>query len=200
LKIRRHGVVQFLWPCIGQWKRADGVKGKAEFDRQFLQPAIFLAVTTASTKPLSFLASPEVVTAYALSGDLGFGSVMAKLKGADGKEFKLEPPQGERASGQGFRQRVRKGLLRPAASGEGLTVEVSPTSERLQPIAALSALGRQGLWRNSAVDQDQRQDDDRSHFLRQDPGSSSAAFGKIRTYVLGANNVFLPSPARGTTC
>ena len=56
------------------------------------------------SETLSFLASPEVVTAYALSGDLGFDPVNQKLKGADGKEFKLEPPRGRRAAGEGICQ------------------------------------------------------------------------------------------------
>jgi aconitate hydratase len=81
-------------PCIGQWKRADGVKGKADsivssFNRNFP------GRNDGINETLSFLASPEVVTAYALSGDLGFDPVNGTLKGADGKEFKLEPPQGE---------------------------------------------------------------------------------------------------------
>ena len=51
-------------PCIGQWKRADGVKGKADsivssFNRNFP------GRNDGINETLSFLASPEVVTAYA---------------------------------------------------------------------------------------------------------------------------------------
>ena len=54
-------------PCIGQWKRADGVKGKADsivssFNRNFP------GRNDGINETLSFLASPEVVTAYAISG------------------------------------------------------------------------------------------------------------------------------------
>ncbi len=117
-------------PCIGQWKRADGVKGKADsivssFNRNFPGRNDGISET------LSFLASPEIVTAYAFTGDLTFDPVNQKLKGADGKEFKFEPPQGEELPAKGF-AKGEEGLVPPAENGEGLTVDVPPTSERLQ--------------------------------------------------------------------
>ena len=117
-------------PCIGQWKRADGVKGKADsivssFNRNFP------GRNDGINETLSFLASPEIVTAYAISGNLAFDPVNQKIKGADGKEFKFEPPQGEELPAKGF-AKGEEGFVAPAASGEGLTVEVPPTSERLQ--------------------------------------------------------------------
>ncbi len=117
-------------PCIGQWKRADGVKGKADsivssFNRNFPGRNDGISET------LSFLASPEVVTAYAFTGDLTFDPVNQKLKGADGKEFKFEPPQGEELPAKGF-AKGEEGLVPPAENGEGLTVDIPPTSERLQ--------------------------------------------------------------------
>ena len=117
-------------PCIGQWKRADGVKGKADsivssFNRNFP------GRNDGINETLSFLASPEVVTAYAITGDLGFDPVNQTLKGADGKEFKFQPPVGEELPAKGF-AKGEEGFVAPAASGEGLTVEVPPTSERLQ--------------------------------------------------------------------
>jgi aconitate hydratase len=117
-------------PCIGQWKRADGVKGKADsivssFNRNFP------GRNDGINETLSFLASPEVVTAYAITGDLGFDPVNQTLKGADGKEFKFLPPQGEELPAKGF-AKGEEGFVAPAESGEGLTVDVPPTSERLQ--------------------------------------------------------------------
>ena len=117
-------------PCIGQWKRADGVKGKADsivssFNRNFPGRNDGISET------LSFLASPEVVTAYALSGDLGFDPVNQKLKSADGKEFKLEPPVGEELPAKGF-AKGEEGFVAPAENGDQLTVDIPPTSERLQ--------------------------------------------------------------------
>jgi aconitate hydratase len=117
-------------PCIGQWKRADGVKGKADsivssFNRNFP------GRNDGINETLSFLASPEVVTAYALSGDLGFDPVNQKLKGADGKEFKLEPPVGEELPAKGF-AKGEEGYVAPAENGDQLSVDIPPTSERLQ--------------------------------------------------------------------
>jgi len=117
-------------PCIGQWKRADGIKGKADsivssFNRNFP------GRNDGINETLSFLASPEIVTAYAISGDLTFDPINQKLKGADGKEFKFQPPQGEELPAKGF-AKGEEGFVAPAANGEDLTVEVPPTSDRLQ--------------------------------------------------------------------
>ena len=117
-------------PCIGQWKRADAVKGKADsivssFNRNFP------GRNDGINETLSFLASPEVVTAYALTGNLGFDPVHQTLKAADGKEFKLDPPQGEELPAEGF-AKGEEGYIAPAENGDNLTVDVPPTSERLQ--------------------------------------------------------------------
>ncbi len=117
-------------PCIGQWKRADGVKGKADsivssFNRNFP------GRNDGINETLSFLASPEVVTAYAITGDLGFDPVNQTLKGADGKEFTFQPPQGEELPAKGF-AKGEEGFVAPADNGDALTVDIPPTSERLQ--------------------------------------------------------------------
>ncbi len=45
-----------------------------------------------------FVASPEMVTAFVLSGDLGFNPITDELTAADGSKFKLQPPEGKRVS------------------------------------------------------------------------------------------------------
>ena len=117
-------------PCIGQWKRADGVKGKADsivstFNRNFPGRNDGIAET------LSFLASPEVVTAYAFAGDLGFDPVNQTIKTADGKALKFDPPQGDELPAKGF-AKGEEGFVAPAEKGDGLEVDLPPTSERLQ--------------------------------------------------------------------
>ncbi len=117
-------------PCIGQWKRADAVKGRTDsivssFNRNFPGRNDGLNET------LSFLASPEIVTAYALTGDLTFDPVHGTLKGADGKSFKLEPPQGDELPAKGFAQ-GEEGFVAPAENGDAIQVEIQPDSERLQ--------------------------------------------------------------------
>ncbi|MBS0182374.1 MAG: aconitate hydratase [Nitrospira sp.] len=117
-------------PCIGQWKRADGIKGKADsivssFNRNFP------GRNDGINETLSFLASPEIVTAYALTGDLRFDPVNQNLKAADGKEFKLEPPVGEELPAKGF-AKGEEGYVAPAEDGSNLAVDIPQTSERLQ--------------------------------------------------------------------
>ncbi|TAL11851.1 MAG: aconitate hydratase [Nitrospirae bacterium] len=117
-------------PCIGQWKRADAVKGRPDsiissYNRNFPGRNDGLNET------LSFLASPEIVTAYAFAGDLTFDPVHGTLKTADGKGLKFEPPQGDELPAKGF-AKGEEGLVLPAENGDALKVEVPPDSERLQ--------------------------------------------------------------------
>ena len=117
-------------PCIGQWKRADAVKGRADsivssFNRNF--PGRNDGVN----ETMSFLASPEVVTAYAFAGDLSFDPVKGSLKTADGKELKFQPPQGEELPAKGF-AKGEEGFIAPAQNGDAIQVEIPPDSERLQ--------------------------------------------------------------------
>ena len=123
-------------PCIGQWKRADAVKGRADsiissYNRNFPGRNDGLNET------LSFLASPEVVTAYAFAGDLAFDPVHGTLKAADGKELKFEPPQGDELPAKGF-AKGEEGLVPPAENGDAIQVEVPPDSERLQLLQPFS--------------------------------------------------------------
>lgn len=50
----------------------------------------------------AFVASPELVTAFAIAGDLSFNPEKDTLVGADGKEIMLEPPQGDELPANGF--------------------------------------------------------------------------------------------------
>lgn len=120
-------------PCIGQWKRADAVKGRADsivssFNRNFPGRNDGLNET------LSFLASPEIVTAYAFAGNLGFDPVNGTLKTADGRDLKFEPPKGDELPAKGF-AKGEEGFVAPAENGESLKVEIPPDSERLQLLA-----------------------------------------------------------------
>ena len=117
-------------PCIGQWKRADGVKGKSDsivstFNRNFPGRNDGIADT------LSFLASPELVAAYALTGNLGFNPLQDTISTPDGKQLKLDPPQGDELPAQGF-AKGEEGFISPAENGDRLAVDLPPNSERLQ--------------------------------------------------------------------
>ena len=48
------------------------------------------------------MTSPELVTAFAIAGDLSFNPEKDTLVGADGKEILLDAPQGDELPPKGF--------------------------------------------------------------------------------------------------
>jgi len=88
-------------PCIGQWRRTEvekGVKNSiiTSFNRNFA------ARNDGNPATHAFVASPELVTAFVLAGDLTFNPEKDTLVGADGKEIMLEPPKGEELPLKGY--------------------------------------------------------------------------------------------------
>jgi aconitate hydratase len=117
-------------PCIGQWKRSDVGKDEAStiissFNRNFP------GRNDGSQATLSFLTSPEIVTALAFAGTLEFDPIHGTLTTPDGKAFRFAPPDGEELPRDGF-ARGEEGYEGPAADGGGVQVIVRPDSERLQ--------------------------------------------------------------------
>ncbi|HKC69632.1 MAG TPA: aconitate hydratase, partial [Bacteroidia bacterium] len=82
-----------------------------------------------------FVASPEIVTALAIAGDLGFNPLTDTLTNEEGQQVKLDPPTGDELPTKGFSV-DDPGYQAPAADGKGVEVVVSPTSDRLQLLAA----------------------------------------------------------------
>jgi aconitate hydratase len=117
-------------PCIGQWKRSDVGKDEtntivSSFNRNFP------GRNDGSQSTLSFLSSPEIVTALAFAGTIEFDPVHGTLTTPDGKAFRFTPPEGEELPKQGF-ARGEEGYEAPAADGASVQVQVRPDSERLQ--------------------------------------------------------------------
>ena len=117
-------------PCIGQWKRSDVGKDEANtivssFNRNFP------GRNDGSQATLSFLTSPEIVTALAFAGTLEFDPVHGTMTTPDGKAFRFTPPEGEELPRQGF-ARGEEGFEAPAADGSAVQVVIRPDSERLQ--------------------------------------------------------------------
>src|SRR6202521_2484782 len=78
-------------PCIGQWKRDDIQKGDpntivSSFNRNFP------ARNDGNAATLSFIGSPETVTAMALTGRLDVDFVHEPIAGADGGALSLSAP------------------------------------------------------------------------------------------------------------
>ncbi|GIL55400.1 hypothetical protein Vafri_10960 [Volvox africanus] len=120
-------------PCIGQWKRTDVPKGEANsiitsFNRNFA------ARNDGNPATHAFVASPELVTAYAIAGDLTFNPEKDTLVGADGKEIKLEAPFGDELPARGFDAGANVYQAPPESLNERskLSVKVDPASQRLQ--------------------------------------------------------------------
>ena len=117
-------------PCIGQWQREDIKPGEVNaivtsFNRNFR------GRNDANRETLGFIASPEMVVAYATSGQLSFDPNVDTITAADGSEFKLQPPTGPELPAQGFALTM-EGYQAPAKDGASVTVTIKPDSERLQ--------------------------------------------------------------------
>ena len=115
-------------PCIGQWDRSDIKPGEknsiiTSYNRNFRRR------NDGNAETMAFIASPEIVTAFALSGSLAFNPLTDTLKGKDG-EFKLTPPVADELPTKGWVDR-KTGFVPPAKDPSTVKIEVEPTSERL---------------------------------------------------------------------
>lgn len=117
-------------PCIGMWDREGAEKEERNtivhsFNRNFSKRA------DGNPNTLAFVGSPELVTALAIAGDLGFNPLTDTLINENGEEVKLEAPTGNELPPKGF-DAEDPGFQAPAEDGAGVQVSVSETSERLQ--------------------------------------------------------------------
>jgi aconitate hydratase len=117
-------------PCIGQWKREDVAPGEANsiitsFNRNFQKRNDGNAAT------MAFIGSPEIVTAFALSGSLAFNPMTDKLMTADGQLVQLTPPEAPELPANGF-VTEDNGYVPPAENSDAVVVDVKPDSGRLQ--------------------------------------------------------------------
>ncbi|SDZ99734.1 aconitase [Flavobacterium gillisiae] len=120
-------------PCIGMWDREGAEKEERNtivhsFNRNFSKRA------DGNPNTMAFVGSPELVTAMAIAGDLGFNPLTDTLINEDGEEVMLEAPTGDELPKNGF-DAEDPGFQAPAADGSGIQVSVSETSERLQLLA-----------------------------------------------------------------
>lgn len=124
-------------PCIGQWARhIDDPNRKntivTSFNRNFAKRNDGFASTHA------FVASPEIVTAFAISGKLTFNPMKDKLVNEKGEEVMLAEPSGFELPSKGFAVEDA-GYQAPAEDGSKVEVKVSPDSNRLQLLAPFAA-------------------------------------------------------------
>ena len=90
----------------------------------------FTGRNDANPQTHGFVASPELVTALSIAGDLRFNPETDFLTDKDGNKFKLNPPSGDTLPTKGFDAGVD--TYQPPGDGTNVTVDVDPKSNRLQ--------------------------------------------------------------------
>lgn len=124
-------------PCIGQWARhIDDPNRKnsiiTSFNRNFAKRNDGLASTHA------FVASPEIVTAFAIAGDLTFNPMKDSLLNEKGEKVMLDEPTGVELPPKGFSV-DDPGYQAPAPDGSKVQVIVKQDSQRLQLLDAFKS-------------------------------------------------------------
>ena len=117
-------------PCIGQWDRPGAEEQKpnsiiTSFNRNFAKR------NDGNPNTHAFVASPEMVTAMAIAGDMTFNPLKDKLVNEDGQEVQLDEPKGWELPPKGY-QVDDPGYQPPAEDGSKVEIKVDPNSERLQ--------------------------------------------------------------------
>jgi aconitate hydratase len=127
-------------PCIGQWSRhIDDAKRANSIMTSFNRN--FTGRNDGNPNTHAFVASPEIVTAFAIAGDLNFNPKKGTLVNRNGETVKLDPPKGIELPKSGFAV-DDAGYIAPAKKGGSIKVAVAKNSDRLQllkpfvPIAA----------------------------------------------------------------
>ena len=119
-------------PCIGQWDRAGADRQEKNsiihsFNRNFAKRA------DGNPNTHAFVASPEMVAAIAISGDLGFNPQTDTLVNNNGEEVKLDEPTGWDLPPKGF-EVDDKGYIEPDEDGSDVEVIIDPNSKRLEKL------------------------------------------------------------------
>ncbi|MCQ6960135.1 aconitate hydratase [Mucilaginibacter aquariorum] len=117
-------------PCIGQWARhTDDPTRKnsiiTSFNRNFAKRQ------DGNPNTHAFVASPEIVTAFAIAGDLTFNPLTDSLINKNGELVKFDEPQGIEMPIKGYAVEDA-GYQAPAEDGSQVEVIVDPRSSRLQ--------------------------------------------------------------------
>ncbi|MBK6949263.1 MAG: aconitate hydratase [Haliscomenobacter sp.] len=133
-------------PCIGQWARHTDDPNRANsiitsFNRNFSKR------NDGNPQTRSFVASPEIVTAMAIAGDLTFNPLTDTLVNEEGQAVKLDPPSGVELPSKGFAVEDA-GFVAPAIHSFAIEVNVAPDSNRLQlldPFKPITAAQLSGM-------------------------------------------------------
>ncbi len=124
-------------PCIGMWERVGAEKKEKNtivhsFNRNFAKRA------DGNPNTYAFVGSPELITALAIAGDLGFNPLTDTLTNDKGEQVMLDAPTGDELPTKGFAVEDA-GFQAPAEDGSKVVVAVDPTSKRLQLLDPFAA-------------------------------------------------------------
>ena len=120
-------------PCIGQWSRPELKKGEpntivTSYNRNFP------GRNDGKRETMNFIASPEIVIAFALGGTLSFNPLTDSLTDSNGLKFKLQPPKiAPEVPSRGF-VNVTNVYVPPASDSKDVEVLIDEKSERLQKL------------------------------------------------------------------
>ncbi|MCX6226819.1 MAG: aconitate hydratase [Bacteroidia bacterium] len=117
-------------PCIGQWARHNAEKHErnsiiTSFNRNFASR------NDGNPNTHAFVASPEIVTALAIAGDLTFHPLTDQLINEAGTPVSFDEPMGLELPVNNFAL-VDNGYQDPATDGSSINIIVNQESERLQ--------------------------------------------------------------------
>lgn len=119
-------------PCIGQWKRITDDSQRrntivTSFNRNFAKRA------DGNPNTHAFVASPEMVAAYFISGSLSFNPITGTLLNEKGEYVKLDMPHGEELPVNGFVDDTTGYTPPTTNAGEVIIREGSERLQRLMP-------------------------------------------------------------------
>jgi aconitate hydratase len=123
-------------PCIGMWAREEADKNRVNtvvhsFNRNFSKR------NDGNPNTYAFVASPEIVTALAIAGDLTFNPLTDTLINNHGQEVKLKEPSGSDLPPGGFDSNY-DGIQKPSKDKASVDVKINPGSDRLQVLEPFS--------------------------------------------------------------
>jgi homoaconitase len=135
-------------PCIGQWKRIDGVEKGTPNAILTSYNRNFRGRNDGNPETMNFLASPEIVTAMAYAGSTTFNPMTDTLTTPSGAEFRFPAPRGLEGPPTPFEQGKDTLSVASQPPNPAEQVAISPSSERLallEPFDAFPSSDLSGL-------------------------------------------------------
>ncbi len=117
-------------PCIGQWDR----KGSEMNNRNSIVNSFnrnFAKRVDGNPNTCSFIASPEIVTALTISGNLTFNPLTDYLINSEGNPVRLDEPKGIDLPPEGYTI-VEKKVMDSGSEDDAVDIIIDPDSDRLQ--------------------------------------------------------------------